>query len=257
MENPLLKQGPSPPEPCGVPSTAGTPWSHRGQFVMDFAPSDNMAAKVKYMRPAESAEEPFLKAWRWRKTPPRGGGCRVLSPGAGWNRSTLPPTSTWERLPTSRTTPGGEHHRQATAPTRSLPGCFDLGNVLDETGGCRRRCAPTASHHPGAHLRRRALQPGAGLRKNGAAAQGAWSTGRAYVRGWTRAAWAVHARNQIQKIRMATAAGGLPQSAFLARPAGAQSPFPDSGSLNFHNEGRNPMAETLAQKPSAPRRWWR
>ncbi|MGH9650310.1 MAG: tetratricopeptide repeat protein [Terriglobales bacterium] len=206
MENPLLEAG-----TFSTKSRVAYRHSGRalepiaGQFVMDFAPGNNLvAAKVKYMRPAETAEELFLKGVGLEEDP------TTQAEAIECYRQAL------EREPEHAAahinlgtlyynhqdyTQAEKHYRQATAADpRYALAYFDLGNVLDETGRlpdavrAYRQAITLAPTYADAHYNLALAYEKMGQQRK------ALEHWRAYVRLDNRGPWAVHARNQIQKI---------------------------------------------------------
>jgi tetratricopeptide (TPR) repeat protein len=176
-----------------------------GQFVMDFAPRDNLvAAKVKYMRPAETAEEFFRKGVALEEDPstqPEAMECyrRALEQepehaAAHINLGTL-------YYNHQDYAEAEKHYRQATiADPRYALAYFDLGNVLDETGRlpeavrAYRQAITLAPTYADAHY-----NLALGYEKMGQQRK-ALEHWQAYVRLDARGPWSVHARSQIRKI---------------------------------------------------------
>ena len=83
------------------------------------------------------------------------------------NPNTPPLTSTWAPcITTGRISPPPKNTTaQPSSPTRAMRSAyFDLGNVLDETGGSQTHCGLQNSDTAGSYLRRCPLQSGASLR---------------------------------------------------------------------------------------------
>jgi tetratricopeptide (TPR) repeat protein len=206
MENPLMESGTFSTKSRVAYRHSGHAMEPiAGQFVMDFAPSDNLvAAKVRYMRPAETAEELFLKGVALEEDPTTQAEAiecyrqaLELEPehaAAHINLGTL----YYNHQDYAQ---AEKHYRQATtADPRYALAYFDLGNVLDETGRlpdavrAYRQAITLAPTYADAHYNLAlAYEKMAQQRK-------ALEHWRAYVRLDTRGPWAVHARNQIQKI---------------------------------------------------------
>ena len=206
MENPLLEAGTFSTKSRVAYRHSGHAMEPiAGQFVMDFAPSDNLvAAKVRYMRRAESAEELFLKGVALEEDPTTQAEAiecyrqaLELEPehaAAHINLGTL----YYNQQDYAQ---AEQHYRRATAADpRYALAYFDLGNVLDETGRlpeavrAYRQAITLAPTYADAHYNLAlAYEKMAQQRK-------ALEHWRAYVRLDTRGPWAVHARNQIQKI---------------------------------------------------------
>jgi tetratricopeptide (TPR) repeat protein len=207
MENPLLEAG------TFFTKSRRVAYRHSGrsvepiagQFVMDFAPSDNLvAAKVKYLRPAETAEELFLKGVGLEEDPTTQAEAiecyrqaLELEPehsAAHINLGTL-------YYNHQDYVKAEAHYRRATAADpRYALAYFDLGNVLDETGRlpeavrAYRQAITLAPTYADAHYNLALAYEKMGQQRK---ALDHW---RAYVRLDSRGPWAVHARNQIQKI---------------------------------------------------------
>jgi len=206
MENPLLEAG---------TFSTGTrvAFRHRGsavepiagQFVMDFTSRENVVpAKVKTMRPAESAEEFFARGIALEEEP--GTHPQAIEAykhaleldsnhaAAHINLGTLYYNRREYAL-------AEDHYREAiVVDPRYALAYFDLGNVLDETGRLSDaaqayktaiQLAPTYAdaHYNLALAYEKLKQPRKALSH--------WQT---YARMDATGPWAVHARAQIRKI---------------------------------------------------------
>jgi tetratricopeptide (TPR) repeat protein len=206
MENPLMESGTFSTKSRVAYRHSGRAMEPiAGQFVMDFAPSDNLvAAKVRYMRPAETAEELFLKGVGLEEDPTTQAEAiecyrqaLELEPehaAAHINLGTL-------YYNHQDYTQAEKHYRLATdADPRYALAYFDLGNVLDETGRlpeavrAYRQAITLAPTYADAHYNLALAYEKMGQQRK---ALDHW---RAYVRLDNRGPWAVHARHQIQKI---------------------------------------------------------
>ena len=205
MENPLLEAGTFSTKSRVAYRYSGHAMEPiAGQFVMDFAPGNNLvAARVKHMRPAETAEELFLKGVALEEDPATQAEAiecyrqaLELEPehaAAHINLGTL-------YYNHQDYTQAEKHYRRAaSADPRYALAYFDLGNVLDETGRlpeavCAYRQAITlAPTYADAHYNLALAYEKMGQQRQ------ALEHWRAYVRLDTRGPWAVHARSQIQK----------------------------------------------------------
>jgi tetratricopeptide (TPR) repeat protein len=204
MENPLLETG-------TFVSGKRVAFRHQGravepvagQFVMDFAPRSVVAAKVKPMRPAETAAEWFVKAIALDEDP----SSQLEAIEAYCKTLELDPTHAAGHINLGTLyynrqdyAQAEEHYRKAiAADPRYALAYFDLGNVLDETGRLQQaiqaykqaiQLAPTyADAHYNLALAYEKL-------KYPRKALAHW---RAYVRLDTSGPWSIHAQNQIRK----------------------------------------------------------
>jgi tetratricopeptide (TPR) repeat protein len=206
MENPLLEAG---------TFSTGTrvAFRHRGsavepiagQFILDFTSRENVvAAKVKPMRPAESAEEFFAHGITLEEEP----ATQAEAIAAYQKALELDPDHAAAHINLgtlyyNRREYGlaEQHYRQAIeVDPRYALAYFDLGNVLDETGRLPDaaqaykvaiQLAPTYAdaHYNLALAYEKMKQPRKALPH--------WQT---YVRMDTTGPWAIHARAQIHKI---------------------------------------------------------
>ncbi|MCI0402498.1 MAG: tetratricopeptide repeat protein [Acidobacteria bacterium] len=206
MENPLLEAG---------TFSTGTrvAFRHRGsavepiagQFILDFTSRENVVpAKVRPLRPAESAEEFFARGIALEEEP----STHTQAIEAYQNALGLDPDHAAAHINLgtlyyNRREYGlaEQHYRQAIeVDPRYALAYFDLGNVLDETGRLPDaaqayrvaiQLAPTYAdaHYNLALSYEKMKQPRKALRH--------WQT---YARMDTTGPWAVHARAQIRKI---------------------------------------------------------
>ncbi|MGH9530838.1 MAG: tetratricopeptide repeat protein [Terriglobales bacterium] len=206
MENPLLEAG---------TFSTGTrvAFRHRGsavepiagQFVMDFTSRENVvAARVKTLRPAESAEEFFARGIALEEEP----AMHAQAIEAYQHALELDPSHAAAHINLgtlyyNRREYGlaEQHYRQAVdVDPRYALAYFDLGNVLDETGRLPDaaqaykvaiQLAPTYAdaHYNLALAYEKMKQPRKALRH--------WQT---YARMDATGPWAVHARVQIRRI---------------------------------------------------------
>ena len=206
MENPLLESGTFSTKNRVAYRHSGRAMEPiAGQFVMDFAPSDNLvAAKVKYMRPAETAEEFFRKGVALEEDP------TTQAEAMECYRQALEQEPEHAAAHINLGTlyynhqdyaQAEKHYRQATiADPRYALAYFDLGNVLDETGRlpeavrAYRQAITLAPTYADAHY-----NLALGYEKMGQQRK-ALEHWQAYVRLDARGPWSVHARNQIRKI---------------------------------------------------------
>ncbi len=206
MENPLLESGTfSTKNRVAYRHSGRSMEPIAGQFVMDFAPSDNLvAAKVKYMRPAETAEELFRKGVGLEEDP------TTQAEAIECYRQALEQAPEHAAAHINLGTlyynhqdygQAEKHYRQATAADpRYALAYFDLGNVLDETGRlpeavrAYRQAITLAPTYADAHY-----NLALGYEKMGQQRK-ALEHWQAYVRLDARGPWSVHARSQIRKI---------------------------------------------------------
>lgn len=206
MENPLLEAGTFSTKSRVAYRHSGRSMEPiAGQFVMDFAPSDNLvAAKVQYMRPAETAEELFLKGVALEEDP------TTQAEAIECYRQALEQEPEHAAAHINLGTlyynhqdyaQAEKHYRQATAAdARYALAYFDLGNVLDETGRlpeavrAYQQAIILAPTYADAHYNLALAYEKMGQQRK------ALEHWQAYVRLDTRGPWAVHARNQIRKI---------------------------------------------------------
>ncbi|HXE89752.1 MAG TPA: tetratricopeptide repeat protein [Terriglobales bacterium] len=207
MENPLLE--------AGTFSTDGRRivFRHRGrsvepiagQFLLDFGTVENVVpAKVKYMRPAETAEEYFARGVALEEDPgmqnqaieayeqaieldPRHAAAHINLGTLHYNRRDYVQAE--------------KHYRAAIASDpRYALAYFDLGNVLDETGRLPeavetyKRAIQLAANYADAHYNLALAYEKLGQPRK---ALPHWRT---YLRMDSSGPWAVHARAQIHKI---------------------------------------------------------
>jgi len=206
MENPLLEAG-------VYSSGSRVVFRHRGmtvepiagQFVMDFAPPPVVqAVKVRAIRSEESAVELFAKGISLEEDP----ATQEQAVAAYKKTLELDPEHAAAHINLGtlyynrRDYRGAEQHyrRAIEVDARYALAYFDLGNVLDETGRLGEAVksytsaitlAPTYAdaHYNLALAYEKLKQPRRALRH--------W---RAYVKLDNIGPWAIHARNQIQKI---------------------------------------------------------
>jgi tetratricopeptide (TPR) repeat protein len=206
MENPLLESGTfSTKNRVAYRHSGRSMEPIAGQFVMDFAPSDNLvAAKVKYMRPAETAEELFRKGVALEEDP------TTHAEAMECYRQALAQEPSHAAAHINLGTlyynhqdyaQAEKHYRQATAvDPRYALAYFDLGNVLDETGRlpeavrAYQQAITLAPTYADAHY-----NLALGYEKMGQQRK-ALEHWQAYVRLDARGPWSVHARSQIRKI---------------------------------------------------------
>ena len=206
MENPLLESGTfSTKNRVAYRHSGRSMEPIAGQFVMDFAPGDNLvAAKVKYMRPAETAEEFFRKGVALEEDP------TTQAEAMECYRQALEQEPEHAAAHINLGTlyynhqdyaQAEKHYRQATiADPRYALAYFDLGNVLDETGRlpeavrAYRQAITLAPTYADAHY-----NLALGYEKMGQQRK-ALEHWQAYVRLDARGPWSVHARSQIRKI---------------------------------------------------------
>lgn len=208
MENPLLEAGTfSVGSRVAFRHQGRTMEPIAGQFVMDFTAHEVVAApdrKLRTMRAAETAAEFFSCGIALEEDPTMQADaiaaykkCLELEPehaAAHINLGTL--------YYNHRDYPSAEKHYRAaiTSDARYALAYFDLGNVLDETGRLPEAAraykhaillAPTYAdaHYNLALAYEKMKQPRRALRH--------W---RLYTKLDTLGPWAVHARNQIQRI---------------------------------------------------------
>jgi len=209
MENPLL-------EASAYSSGSRVVFRHQGksvepiagQFVIDFAPSRVVQpVKVRTIRSEESAAELFAKGINLEEDP----ATQEEAIAAYKKTLELDPEHAAAHINLgtlyyNRRDYGGaeRHYRKAIeVDPRYALAYFDLGNVLDETGrlpeAIKSYCsaitlAPTYAdaHYNLALAYEKLRQPRSALRH--------W---RAYVKLDSIGPWAIHARNQIQKILQA------------------------------------------------------
>ncbi|MGH9509422.1 MAG: tetratricopeptide repeat protein, partial [Terriglobales bacterium] len=176
-----------------------------GQFVMDFTSRENVvAARVKTLRPAESAEEFFARGIALEEEP----AMHAQAIEAYQHALELDPSHAAAHINLgtlyyNRREYGlaEQHYRQAVdVDPRYALAYFDLGNVLDETGRLPDaaqaykvaiQLAPTYAdaHYNLALAYEKMKQPRKALRH--------WQT---YARMDATGPWAVHARVQIRRI---------------------------------------------------------
>ena len=175
-----------------------------GQFVMDFANREVVAANVKTMRSAESAGDFFARGIALEEDP----AAQVEAIDAYKKAIELDPTHAAAHINLGTLyynrrdyASAEKHYRQAIeVDPRYALAYFDLGNVLDETGRLQdavkayKDAITLASTYADAHYNlalayEKMKQPRAALRH--------W---RAYIKLDNVGPWAVHARNQITKI---------------------------------------------------------
>jgi len=174
-----------------------------GQFVMDFNPPRLLSAKVKVMRPAETASDWFARGVALEEDP----ATQVEAIEAYHKTLELDPrhaaahinlgTLFYNRQDYAK---AEEHYRKAIeVDARYALAYFDLGNVLDETGRLQdaisayRQALLLAPTYADAHYN---LALAYEKLKQPRKALAHW---RAYVRMDQSGPWAVHARNQIRK----------------------------------------------------------
>ena len=183
-----------------------------GQFMFDFSARDNVVPvpRSRWLSPGRFPRMSLgfsPKALHLKRIPTRRLRRLRLTNGC-WNSipSTRPRTSTWARCTTTgRITRLSEKHYRAAIEIdpRYALAYFDLGNVLDETGrvaaaiqayNTALQLAPTYgdAHYNLALAYEKVREPRKALKH--------W---RAYVKLDTSGPWAVHARNQIQRILQA------------------------------------------------------
>ena len=207
MENPLLE--------AGTFSTGSRriAFRHRGravepiagQFLLDFGTPENVVpAKVKYMRPADTAEEYFARGVALEEDPgmqneaieayqkaieldPRHAAAHINLGTLHYNRRDYAQAE--------------KHYREAIASdARYALAYFDLGNVLDETGRLPeavetyKRAILLAANYADAHYNLALAYEKLGHPRK---ALPHWRT---YLRMDSSGPWAVHARAQIHKI---------------------------------------------------------
>lgn len=207
MENPLLE--------AGTFSTGSRRivFRHRGrsvepiagQFLLDFGALENVVpAKVRYLRPADSAEEYFARGVALEEDPgmqneaieayqkaieldPRHAAAHINLGTLHYNRRDY--------------TQAEKHYRAAIASDpRYALAYFDLGNVLDETGRLPeavetyKRAIMLATNYADAHYNLALAYEKLGQPRK---ALPHWRT---YLRMDSSGPWAVHARAQIHKI---------------------------------------------------------
>jgi tetratricopeptide (TPR) repeat protein len=175
-----------------------------GQFVMDFANREVVAANVKTIRAAENASEFFARGIALEEDP----AAQVEAIEAYKKAIELDPTHAAAHINLGTLyynrrdyASAEKHYRQAIeVDPRYALAYFDLGNVLDETGRLQdavkayKDAITLASTYADAHYNlalayEKLRQPRAALRH--------W---RAYIKLDNVGPWAVHARNQITKI---------------------------------------------------------
>lgn len=175
-----------------------------GQFVMDFANREVVAANVKTIRAAENAGEFFARGIALEEDP----AAQVEAIEAYKRAIELDPTHAAAHINLGTLyynrrdyVSAEKHYRQAIeVDPRYALAYFDLGNVLDETGRLQdavkayKDAITLASTYADAHYNlalayEKLRQPRAALRH--------W---RAYIKLDNVGPWAVHARNQITKI---------------------------------------------------------
>jgi tetratricopeptide (TPR) repeat protein len=175
-----------------------------GQFVMDFANREVVAANVKTMRSAENAGEFFARGIALEEDP----AAQVEAIEAYKKAIELDATHAAAHINLGTLyynrrdyVSAEKHYRQAIeVDPRYALAYFDLGNVLDETGRLQdavkayKDAITLASTYADAHYNlalayEKMKQPRSALRH--------W---RAYIKLDNVGPWAVHARNQITKI---------------------------------------------------------
>ncbi len=176
-----------------------------GQFVLDFAPRENLvSAKVKPMPPAESAEDFFARGITLEEDP----ATHPQAIAAYKQALELDPEHAAAHINLGTLyynrreyTLAEQHYRQAIeADPRYALAYFDLGNVLDETGRlpdaaqAYRTAIQFAPTYADAHYNLALAYEKMKLPRK---ALPHWQT---YARMDSSGPWAVHARAQIRKI---------------------------------------------------------